>query len=39
MKNTLSAAAAGRMPNHGQVTSGLAHVRELLRRASRLAAS
>jgi hypothetical protein len=39
MKNTLSAAAAGTMPNHGQITSGLAHVRELLRRAAALAAS
>ncbi|HEY8316329.1 MAG TPA: hypothetical protein VIG35_05640 [Gaiellaceae bacterium] len=39
IKNTLSAAAAGTMPNHGQITSGLAHVRELLRRAAQLAAS
>jgi hypothetical protein len=39
IKNTLSAAAAGKMPNHGQITSGLAHVRELLRRAGQLAAS
>jgi hypothetical protein len=39
IKNTLSAAAAGTTPNHGQVTSGLAHVRELLRRAAQLAAS
>ena len=39
MKNTLSAAAAGTTPNHGQITSGLAHVRELLRRAAALAAS
>jgi hypothetical protein len=39
IKDTLSAAAAGTMPNHGQVTSGLAHVRELLRRAGQLAAS
>jgi hypothetical protein len=39
MKNTLSAAAAGTKPNHGQITSGLAHVRELLRRAAALAAS
>jgi hypothetical protein len=36
IKDTLSAAAAGTMPNHGQVTSGLAHVRELLRRADQL---
>jgi hypothetical protein len=39
IKDTLSAAGAGRMPNHGQITSGLAHVRELLRRAGQLAAS
>jgi len=39
IKDTLSAAAAGTMPNHGQITSGLAHVRELLRRADQLAAS
>jgi hypothetical protein len=39
IKNTLSAAAAGDMPNHGQITSGLAHVRELLRRADQLAGS
>jgi hypothetical protein len=39
MKDTLSAAAAGKMPNHGKITSGLAHVRELLRRASALAGS
>jgi hypothetical protein len=39
MKNTLSAAAAGTTPSHGQITSGLAHVRELLRRAAALAAS
>jgi hypothetical protein len=39
IKNTLSAAAAGTMPNHGQITSGLAQVRELLRRADLLAAS
>jgi hypothetical protein len=39
IKDTLSAAAAGKTPNHGQVTSGLAHVRELLRRAAALAAS
>jgi hypothetical protein len=39
IKDTLSAAAAGTMPNHGKITSGLAHVRELLRRADRLAAS
>jgi hypothetical protein len=39
IKNTLSAAAAGTMPNHGQITSGLARVRELLRRAEQLAGS
>jgi hypothetical protein len=39
IKNTLSDAAAGKTPNHGQITSGLAHVRELLRRADQLAAS
>ena len=39
IKDTLSAAAAGKTPNHGQITSGLAHVRELLRRADQLAAS
>ena len=36
---TLSDAAAGVTPNHGQVTSGLAQVRELLRRADALAGS
>jgi hypothetical protein len=39
IKKVLSAAADGAMPNHGQVTSGLANVRELLRRAGRLAGS
>jgi len=39
IKKVLSAAANGTMPNHGQVTSGLANVRELLRRADRLAGS
>jgi hypothetical protein len=39
IKDTLSAAAAGKTPNRGQITSGLAHVRELLRRAAQLAAS
>jgi type II secretory pathway pseudopilin PulG len=38
IKKLLSNAAAGITPNHGQVTSGLALVRELLRRADRLAA-
>jgi hypothetical protein len=39
IKDTLSAAAAGTMPNRGQITSGNAHVRELLRRADQLAGS
>jgi hypothetical protein len=39
IKDTLSAAAAGNVPNHGKITSGLAHVRELLRRADQLAGS
>jgi len=39
IKDTLSAAAAGTTPNRGQITSGLAQVRELLRRADQLAAS
>ncbi len=39
IRKVLSDAAAGIAPNHGQVTSGLAHVRELLRRAHALAAS
>jgi hypothetical protein len=37
IKDVLSAAAAGTDPNHGQVVSGLALVRELLRRADHLA--
>lgn len=37
IKQTLSDAAAGHMPNHGEITSGLAHVKELLKRASMLA--
>jgi len=37
IKKVLAAAAAGQMPNHGQVVSGLAHVKELLARAHRLA--
>jgi hypothetical protein len=39
IKKVLNAAAAGTTPNNGQVTSGLALVRELLRRADQLAAS
>ena len=38
IKGVLSDAAAGQMPNHGQVTSGLAQARELLKRAHALAA-
>jgi hypothetical protein len=38
IKAVLSTAAAGKMPNHGEITSGLAHVRELLKRADKLAA-
>src|SRR6185437_6859059 len=37
IKKLLSAAANGTMPNHGQLTSSLANVRELLSRADRLA--
>jgi hypothetical protein len=37
IKHTLSEAAAGRVPHHGEVESGLAHVKELLKRASKLA--
>jgi hypothetical protein len=39
IKATLAQAAAGRTPSQGQITSGLAQVRELLRRASALAGS
>jgi hypothetical protein len=39
IKRVLNNAADGVMPNHGQITSGLAHVRELLRRAGLLAGS
>src|SRR5579864_2017841 len=39
IKNVLSAAADGTSPSHGQVTSGLAQVKELLRRADALAGS
>jgi hypothetical protein len=38
IKAVLSKAAAGNMPNHGEITSGLAHVKELLKRADTLAA-
>jgi hypothetical protein len=37
IKQTLADAAVGDMPNKGEVTSGLAHVKELLKRASKLA--
>ena len=37
IKATLSKAAAGQMPNHGQIQSGLSHVKELLNRAHQLA--
>ena len=39
IKRVLNDAADGITPNHGQITSGLAHVRELLRRAASLAGS
>jgi hypothetical protein len=39
IKKVLAAAAAGQMPNHGQVVSGQAHVKELLARAQKLATS
>jgi hypothetical protein len=39
IKDTLSDAAAGKTPNHGEVQSGLSHVKELLKRASKLAGS
>jgi predicted transcriptional regulator len=37
IKQTLADAAAGRMPSHGEIQSGLAHVKELLKRAHSLA--
>ena len=37
IKKALNDAAAGHAPSHGQMTSGLAHVKELLRRANQLA--
>jgi hypothetical protein len=37
IKSILAHAAAGQMPNHGQLTSSLAQVRELLKRAHTLA--
>ena len=39
IKKVLNDAAAGITPNHGQVTSGLSLVKELLRRADQLAGS
>jgi hypothetical protein len=39
IKDTLSAAAARHTPNHGEVQSGLSHVKELLKRAGKLAGS
>ena len=39
IKQTLADAAAGKMPNHGEIQSGLAHVKELLKRAHTLAGS
>jgi hypothetical protein len=39
MKQVLNDAAQGVVPSHGQVTSGLSHVQELLRRAGQLAGS
>jgi hypothetical protein len=37
IKQTLANAAAGHAPNHGEIQRGLAHVKELLKRAHRLA--
>jgi hypothetical protein len=37
IKAVLSKAAAGKMPNHGDISSGLAHAKELLKRAHKLA--
>jgi hypothetical protein len=39
IKTVLAKAATGGTPNHGEIQSGLAHVRELLRRAAALAGS
>jgi hypothetical protein len=39
IKQTLAAAAAGHMPTHGDIKSGLSHIKELLKRADGLAAS
>ena len=37
IKQTLADAAAGKTPNHGEIQSGLSHVKELLKRANVLA--
>jgi hypothetical protein len=37
IKETLGNAAAGHVPTHGEIQSGLAHVKELLKRAHTLA--
>jgi len=37
IKQTLSDAAAGHVPSHGEIQSGLSHVKELLKRADMLA--
>src|SRR6185437_15556957 len=37
IKQTLADAAAGKTPNKGEIQSGLSHVKELLKRASKLA--
>jgi hypothetical protein len=39
IKDVLSNAATGQVPSHGAVVSGLAHVKELLNRAHKLAAT
>jgi predicted transcriptional regulator len=39
IKQTLADAAAGKMPNNGEIQSGLSHVKELLKRAQKLAGS
>jgi hypothetical protein len=39
IKQTLTDAAAGRKPNNGEIQSGLSHVKELLKRAQKLAGS
>jgi hypothetical protein len=37
IKQTLADAAAGKMPSNGEIQSGLSHVKELLKRAQKLA--